>query len=405
MRVLFTTFPWFSHHLPMVPLEWACRTAGHEVRVASTPSLTRHVLDSGLPAVEVGRDIDLVGISNAPALSTWHVQQRWPRDWPAHPELLDEQQCALLENLAAMQFAMAEAMLDDLVEYARWWRPDIVVHNAVSYAGHVTAAAIGVPSVSHLWGTPGLQRVEMRRHGDEPLPGFVKLHERVGAPVRIHPTAWVSPCPPSMDYPAPTQTVLPMRYVPYNGTGIIPAWLPDPPGKPRILLTWGGTTATLIGAQMRGLFHQCLQAALSLDAELVVAITDSMRPLLGDLPEPARVVTSVPLHLLLPSCTAVVHHGGAGTVMTAAAAGTPQLIITRKPQNALNGTRLANTGAGIHLLYSDVPDGPDGIELTRHAINTLLEDPSYHTAAQQLRHEIAAMPTPAHTATRLEGLA
>jgi glycosyltransferase len=403
MRVLFTTFPWFSHHLPMVPMEWACRAAGHEVRIASTPSLTPHVIDSGLPAVEVGRDIDLVGISNAPALSSWHVQKQWPRDWPIHPELLDEGQCGLLENLAAMQFAMADAMVDDLVDYARWWRPDLVVHNAVSYAGHVAAAALGVPGVSHLWGTPGLQRVEMRGHGDEPLPGFVQLHERVGAPVRIHPAAWVSPCPPSMEYPT-SQRLLPMRYVPYNGSGAIPSWFLEPPVKPRICLTWGGTTATLIGAQMRGLFHQCLQAALSQDAEVVVAITEGMRPLLGDLPEAARVVTSLPLHLLLPSCTVIVHHGGAGTVMTAAAAGVPQLIITRKPQNALNGSRLAETGAGIHLLYSDVPDGVEGVDLTRQTLQTLLDEPAYQGAAERLRAEIAAMPTPADTVTELEGL-
>ncbi len=37
MRILFTTFPSPSHHFPMVPLEWAARAAGHDVRVASAP--------------------------------------------------------------------------------------------------------------------------------------------------------------------------------------------------------------------------------------------------------------------------------------------------------------------------------------------------------------------------------
>jgi hypothetical protein len=387
----------------MVPLEWACRAAGHEVRVASTPSLTPHVLDSGLPAVEVGKDIDLVGISNRPALSSWHVQQHWPKDWPVHPERLSNEQCALIENLAAMQFAMAEAMVDDLVDYARDWRPDLVVHNAVSFAGHVAAAAIGVPGVSHLWGTPGLQRVEMKRHGDEPLPGFVRLHERVGAPVRVHPDAWVSPCPPSMDYPT-SQPLFPMRYVPYNGPGALPSWLLDPPYRPRLCVTWGGTTATLIGTEMQALFHQAVEAAASLDADLVVAVTPKMREFIGELPASAKVVVSLPLHLLLVDCSAIIHHGGAGTVMTAAACGVPQLIVSRKPQNGLNGTRLAETGAGLHLLYSEVPSGPAGTELLRGKLAAMLSDPGYRLAAGRLRAEIEGMPSPADVARDLEHL-
>ena len=40
MRVLFATYPERTHFLAMVPLAWALRTAGHEVRVASQPTFT-----------------------------------------------------------------------------------------------------------------------------------------------------------------------------------------------------------------------------------------------------------------------------------------------------------------------------------------------------------------------------
>ena len=38
------------------------------------------------------------------------------------------------------------------------------------------------------------------------------------------------------------------------------------------------------------------------------------------------VTDSVPHHLLLPSCDAIIHHGGAGTSAAALTAGIPQLV-------------------------------------------------------------------------------
>src|SRR5262245_47355088 len=59
MRVLFTTFAWPSHYFPMVPLAWALRAAGHDVRMTSQPELLPTMRDSGLLATAVGRDLDV----------------------------------------------------------------------------------------------------------------------------------------------------------------------------------------------------------------------------------------------------------------------------------------------------------------------------------------------------------
>ena len=200
MRVLFTTFPWASHHYTMVPLAWAFRAAGHEVVVASTQALESTITASGLPAVSVGKEVDLAGMSKGPRLANWHE-----------------------ERLAGLQFAMADAMVDDLVDFSRAWRPDLVVHNTVSFAGPVAAAVLGVPSISHHWGGPGLHRVEMRRLGSEPLPGYVALFERFGAPVRS-PSVWIDMCPESLRIPT-SFPCLEMRYIPYNGPGTMPDWV------------------------------------------------------------------------------------------------------------------------------------------------------------------------------------
>src|SRR5690348_12329755 len=57
MRILMSTWGWRSHFYCLVPIGWALRAAGHEVLVASHPSMTATIGLSGLPAVPLGRDL------------------------------------------------------------------------------------------------------------------------------------------------------------------------------------------------------------------------------------------------------------------------------------------------------------------------------------------------------------
>ncbi|MFI6660229.1 nucleotide disphospho-sugar-binding domain-containing protein [Streptomyces sp. NPDC050523] len=407
MRILFTTFPWHSHHFPMVPLESAALAAGHEVRVASTPGLMPVVTASGLPGVPVGQDVDLASLSNDRSRASWHVQRRWPEDWPVHPELLDDTQFALIENLGRMQALMASAMLDDLLGLARSWQPELVVHDAVTLAGPVVAAALGVPNVSHLWGTPGVQRIEMHRLGDEPLPEYAELYERVGAPVRTEPTAWVDPSAPGIRYPV-GPTCRQMRYVPYNGPGLLPDWLLRKHSGSRVCVTWGATDMALRGGgSVIDRVRRCVEAAAEVADEVVVAVTEQTAQALGGapLPDRARVAVGLPLHLLVPSCDLVVHHGGAGTSMTAAGAGVRQLLITTRPEPTVNGTRLAASGAARHLMADEVFADPDAVRVLRAEMDLLLSDPAYGAAARRLADGMRTQPTPAELVADLTNLA
>ncbi|OLB76121.1 MAG: hypothetical protein AUI14_19620 [Actinobacteria bacterium 13_2_20CM_2_71_6] len=405
MRVLFTTFPWESHYFPIVPVQWATRAAGHEVRVATMAPLIDTVVRSGLPAVRVGPELEDIrklggGKSHLDGLNP----AGWPADWPVHPERLDEQQRHFQEHLGVMQCTVAEAMLPDLIALGRKWRPDLIVSDAVTLAGPVAAAVLGVPNVRYQWGIPYLQRIEMKLDRSGPLPEYARLYERFGGELRTEPDAWLDPCPPSLRYPSVTG-VTQMRYVPYNGAGATPDWLLDPPPAPRVCLTWGGTTAKGLGPAMLDSVRQVLDAVRGLDVEIVVAAGKLLRDMLGDeLPDGVRLV-SVPLDLLLPTCTAVVHHGGPGTTLTAASWGIPQLLITRIPQLTIVASRLAAAKAGRYLPQSEVPEGTDGAALIRDEVQSLLSDPSYRTAADALRAEIAEQPAPAAIVTELERLA
>ncbi|MGY3520304.1 glycosyltransferase [Micromonospora sp. PTRAS2] len=404
MRLLFTTFPSPSHLYPMVPAMWACRAAGHEVLVASTTELVPAMRGTGIAMAETGRDRDHTETIHNPRLAGWHEQSRWPEDWPLRPGELDADQLALLANLGRRQVLTAESMLHGLLGVARDFRPDVVVHDAVSYAGPVVAAVRGVPNISHLWGSPGLQRLEMAELGDKPEDSYVALFDRYDVAVRTWPTGWLDPCPAPLALPVDAAGHLQVRYVPYNGNGVLPAGLAAHHPR-RVCVTWGATTAKLMGGAMAGLFRMSVDAAVAVPGtEVVVATTAEQRALLGDLPDGVRVLESVPLHQLLPSCAAIVHHGGAGSTMTAAVHGCPQLIITRRPEPTLNGSRLARTGAGRHLTYDEVPDGPAGTELLRDHIAALLGTSGHLAAARDLAAAIAAQPSPAAVVPALEEL-
>jgi UDP:flavonoid glycosyltransferase YjiC (YdhE family) len=392
MRLLFTTYAERAHLLPMVPLAWSCLTAGHEVRVATTPSLIETVERTGLPAVSVGHDIDV-----ETRLARGDLAPRNARaDDPA-----DAVQARVLENMAQLMFDHCNAMSGDLVAYGKSWKPDLVVFDPVTYAGSVAAEVLGVPSVGHLYGMARLLRLELRGlTSAEPLPGYLELFHRFGVEPRIDPTAWVDPRPESLrwseeDAVLPAASIkqrIPMRYIPYNGPGAVPGWLRTPADKPRVCITWGTTQQRKMGVGVIDFFREVVHAVAELDVEVLVTVGAAKKEYverLGTLPANVRPVGWVPLNMLLAGCDAIVHTGGTGTMMTAAACGVPQLGITRILEGVYNTDQLVSTGSAIKLSE----EGADLGEV-RDAVSALVHDPKYREAAARLRAEIEAQPSP-----------
>jgi UDP:flavonoid glycosyltransferase YjiC (YdhE family) len=113
-----------------------------------------------------------------------------------------------------------------------------------------------------------------------------------------------------------------------------------------------------------------------------------------------RVLAQFPLHLLLPTCAAVVHHGGAGCLMTSVAAGVPQVAIPTGMDQPANARRLHASGAGICL-----PRQEASVASIRSAVLAVLERPTYREAAARLRRQNQDRPTPARLVDDLEKLA
>ncbi|MFI0349041.1 nucleotide disphospho-sugar-binding domain-containing protein [Actinomadura sp. 9N407] len=375
MRIIFTTWAWPSHLYAMVPLAWACRAAGHEVLVSSQPELTETILRTGLNAGPVGHDVDAVAVFRALAQSPPGPPSPRPKG-TGGPRVL-----SLLRSLA-------EAMTDDLAALARRWRADLIVSDPTAFAGPLAAAALGIPSVRHLYGTD-LMSVVGRFLPDAIAP----LRDELGLD-EVDPfgAATIDPCPGRLQVPIASRR-LPMRYVPYNGPGVAPRDLPARTSRPRVCVTWGTTMSRLDP----GLFRtgQVARTISDLDVDVVAAVTSQQRAMLGPLPPGVQIVADTPLHLILPGCDLVVSHGGAGTLLTALAHGLPQLLVPRLPDHVRHAGRLAETGAATVV---PVPDR----EAIRDRLAELLTAPSYRSAAEALGHEMRAQPSPAQVVRELE---
>jgi UDP:flavonoid glycosyltransferase YjiC (YdhE family) len=177
--------------------------------------------------------------------------------------------------------------------------------------------------------------------------------------------------------------------VPYNGPGGIPDWAQLRPERPRVLVAWG-TSLTNIYGPKAFLVPMLLSALADLDVDVLVIAKEKDREALGDLPPNARALGRwCPLRLLLPTCDAVVHYGSGGSALTATVAGVPQFALTFAAEQAMNSRRLA---AGGSLLHADGATATP--ELARELIGTLLSDPAYRGAAEALRDQALARPTP-----------
>lgn len=404
MRVLYSVSSWATHYAAAVPLGWALQAAGHEVRVLCPPSQSAPVANAGLLPVPVLDGMD-VAVSNRMSYVREALASRWPYPWlPLHP-ITGEQMSALSdfdvqkyrETIEPQYARRAARGHDEAVRFARLWRPDLVVHDPVSSEGLLAARVLGVPAALALWGPVGTHEPD----GLDILPQDLShSFERYGcAPFGADAIEHViDPCPGAIAPPVEGRR-LAVRFVPYNGTGDAPEWCYRPADRPRVVVGWSTALTSMSGLQS-AILPRIVEALGDLDLELVLTATARDVAALGAVPATVRVLERCPLRLLLAHSDLVLHHGGAGSAMTALAAGVPQLAITFAPEQSRVGGRLAAAGAGVQL-----PGYRATGEAIRAAAREILAGRKYQQAAGILREENLRRPTPAELVKRLEAMA
>ncbi|RKT54692.1 activator-dependent family glycosyltransferase [Saccharothrix australiensis] len=411
MRVLFATEPGYTLFQFMVPLAWALRAAGHEVRVASQPDFAPLVAETGLTAVPVGRNFVAGPVSPDEPDDVLAA----PYDVADHPERAtwEHLRAGYRQQLDEFYKPVNFPVIGGLVEFARRWRPDLVFWEPGCYAGAIAAHVVGAAHARVLWSRDvfGVAREHYLRLRDQrpaddredPLAEWLAFYaERHGVDYAEDMACGhftVTAFPESLRIQADRLTYLPVRHVPYGGRATVRPWLWRTSGRRRIALTLGSSVVhEHPGGHVLDV-RDVLAALADLDVEVVATIAEREQPKLGRVPDNATVVPFAPLDDLVPTCAAVIHHAGPGTLATTSLHGVPQLALPWEFDEPAVAELLARQGAAL-TTHATRATG----DTVRRDVLRLLDEPSFTAAAGRLRAEMLSMPTPAEVVRDLEEL-
>jgi UDP:flavonoid glycosyltransferase YjiC (YdhE family) len=381
-RVLCTSTGGAGHIGALAPIALALRDAGHDVQWAVAP--------------EGGERVAAMGFAWSPAgLTTTERRDAARADIAAVMQLpMADRRGPLFTALFAR--AAAPAMRRDLAPLLDELRPDVVVRETAELAAAPMAAARGIPVVTVAFS--GVLPAAARAPVVDALRPLWAAEGR-GDPVwsDLYGDLYVHPFPPSFGQGPDTEATRMVR--PSAGRppdGDPPPWL-DALGARTAVYVSAGTEPPSTTFPWRPVV-----AALGLLAvDAIATIGPHVDPAaLDPIPSNVRVERFVPQAWLLPRVMAVISHGGAGTVLGAAAHGRPQLVVPLFADQWENGLAVVDAGCGAVL-------GPDhrddaGVDA---AVRDLIETSSRQDAAVRVAAEIAAMPTPAELVPAIEALA
>ncbi|MEU2287248.1 nucleotide disphospho-sugar-binding domain-containing protein [Streptomyces sp. NPDC013178] len=406
MRALFTVSDWAGHYFCMVPLGWALQAAGHEVRVACPPPQARAVAGAGLTPVPVLDGPDMTYCTRLMRYQEAVDGTSALPGPPLHPAT-GRPVASLGEFDVAAETARfwqdaGERILrsyDAAVRLGHAWRPDLVVHDMMAPEGALVARLADVPSLYHSAGLFGAAETEpvLETGLEDPTGSFARHGARPWSRDQIEYV--IDPSPAQSLPPHGDALPIPVRPVPYNGVGAVPEWLLDQPARQRVCVLWGYSATAMYGPYVPALRH-AVDAAAASGAEVVLTASEEQVAALGELPPGVRVLTGFPVQLLLAGCDAVIHHGGAGTVMNAFAAGIPQVSLTLGIDRPVYRERIVRGGAAVAL--SALAATPREIQ---DAVASVLDDGRFRDAARAVASGLTDRPAPADLVPGLERLA
>ncbi|WP_225732163.1 MULTISPECIES: nucleotide disphospho-sugar-binding domain-containing protein [unclassified Nocardia] len=378
MKVLVVPTPSTGHLLAMVPFCWALRLAGHDVLVAARRDATATALRSGLQAADLPElQVPMDELRKAVNPSMFPAPVFADRDQPTGQ--------GMWHFAAQSWFGQAGQYLDAYVAVAKDWGADMVLSDPLATVGRALGAALELPVLVHRWGV-------------DPTGG--PFAERTAALAAESGTALADPaaildiCPASLQAPdAPAGTAL--RFIPFNGTGLLPEWHRNTEGRKRIAVCLGGSTLSLTGPRP---LLAILDAVRRVDAEVIVTLSAADRASVGALPDGVRVVEDVPLQLFLPDCDLLIHHGGSTTGFTACRYGVPQLVLPQMFDQFDYARGITRTGAGLAAV--DAAAQAD-IDALTDSIANLLRDSAFRDGAEQVGRDILAAPSPHEVVARI----
>lgn len=379
MRILVTSTSGIGHIHPMVPLAAELRAAGHEVVWAT--------------ARESYPTVERLGFRSVPAgIAGGDRKRTFAQRAPRIGELPPRRRRAVAFPLMFGEIA-APAMRDELAAVFDDLRPQLVVHELAELAAAPMALSRGIPHVTvGFSGALSDELVSLVMNSVLPLWALEGVPQ---TPLGFNGDLLLHPFPGSMDTPRADGPSMPIGPLPLGSAmpGPAPEWIEGfGAERPGIYVTFGTELAQAgpWGPIFEAMADRRVDVVATIGSELDVAE-------LGPLPANVRVARFVPQRFLLDRAAAIVSHGGAGTLIGAAAAGRAQLSLPLTADQWENADLLAATGAGLMLETHQ-----RNAEAIGDAVDRLLEDAAVRTAAQRVRAEFSAMPHPREAVRAIE---
>ncbi len=365
-RVVFCGLPAYGHLYPLLPLAAAARAAGHDVLFVTGEEFVPVMEAQGFSAQAAG-----VGpLEVAAEIFSGPV----PRLADGGPNR-DAQAELFLDALPRRNAAALSPVFHAV-------RPDLIVYEQTAVGAAIAAAATGIPAVSHgIVAGAATDTFDLSRSHRHPSLlaefGLASLDD-------LRPDRFLDPFPRSLRT-GPMSRITPTPIQPgawrHRG-GATPRWLAEC-RRPVVFLTLG----TVFGSAPK--LREVMEALAELNVEVLAALGPVDAQEIGTVPGSVHIERFVDQARILPLVDAVVHHGGSGTTLGAASQGLPQLILPTGADQKPNGEAVAAAGAGLMI----TPDVCDRVGIAQ-AVGSLLGEPQYAAAAQAIRREIAAMPSP-----------
>ncbi|MGB8383077.1 MAG: glycosyltransferase [Dermatophilaceae bacterium] len=379
--IAFAALPAYGHVYPLLPLAEALQRAGAEVSVAVGPPFLGSLPLPTVPGIEPDLTLDRQA----------EVFERFPQV---------REDMAARWGPAFFGDVSARRVLPVLREQWGRDRPDLVIYEVLNVGASVAADQLGVPSVAF-----GLGHFQPRfaslaavaADATAPAgPSGLPWEVAASAVETSRDRPYLDPMPPSLQLgPVDLLTErMPLRPVGWHDPGAEATAVPPhrPDGPPRVYITLG----TVAYGAVEVLRQATLEAA-ALGAEVVVACGPHGDPeLIGPVPDNVHLSRYLPQAALLPTVDVVVHHGGAGTMLTSAAHGIPQVVLPQGADQFRNAESVQAAGVGRAIRKETLASGAVG-----EAIAALLGECPERDRAAALRGEIAGMPSPDEVATQL----
>jgi MGT family glycosyltransferase len=178
-----------------------------------------------------------------------------------------------------------------------------------------------------------------------------------------------------------------------------PAWAGDwspPPGDDPLVLV--GMSSTFMD-QAAGALQRVATALGELPVRGLLTTGRAISPGAMDAPANVTVVERAPHSEVLRDASAVVTHGGHGTVIKALAAGLPVVVMPMGRDQLDNAARVEHHGAGLRLKPKASP------ERIAATVRRVLDEPSFAAGAERMAAAIAADTAEDQAVTELEALA